>query len=588
MNRVKIEEALKKCIAILDASEDEFKSSKEKLSELLSRLNKGRFHLAVLGQFKRGKSTLVNALLGENILPVAVVPLTAIPTFIFFGDKIYVKIFYSNREEDVEFFEDVESIKNFLEKYVTEKGNPENKLNISHVEIYYPSKLLKRGFVLIDTPGIGSTFHHNTEITVNFLPQCDAALFVTSADPPLTEMEVQFLKSVKSHVPKIFYVLNKIDYLDSDELTASMDFFKEILLQQEISEDSIEVYGVSAKKALKSKINNDKNQYKQSNFDILENAILDFMEKEKFKILCNAISKKSIDIIENILMQLKISIRSYETPLEELEKKIKILEEKIEEAKSRKTVVGDVLKGDMKRVESFLDSEADKLKDKAFEHFSGEIKKIIEDTNVNTIKENVQNYLNEKIPPYFEKEFGKFSRNFSEKASEILSSHEDKAVEVIESIRKNAAQLMNIPYKPLHGEKGLKMRLKPYWVVNRWDTTLTAISNTLVDMVVGKGLLKRRLLKRYLEKLEILIYSNIENLRWPIYQGVQDTFREFSYDFENQMQEVIAATKGAVEKAVKSKREETGRISYEVEKLKEFVGNIENVKFKLQEETNNL
>ncbi len=63
----------------------------------------------------------------------------------------------------------------FLEEYVTEAANPGNRLGINHVEVASPAEILSRGVVLIDTPGIGSTFRHNTEATLNFLPQCDAA-----------------------------------------------------------------------------------------------------------------------------------------------------------------------------------------------------------------------------------------------------------------------------------------------------------------------------------------------------------------------------------------------------------------------------
>ena len=72
----------------------EFSHYHDKLSDLSLRLSEGRFHLAVLGQFKRGKSTLLNALMGEAILPVGIVPLAAAPTFIQFGDPPGVRVLY--------------------------------------------------------------------------------------------------------------------------------------------------------------------------------------------------------------------------------------------------------------------------------------------------------------------------------------------------------------------------------------------------------------------------------------------------------------------------------------------------------------
>ena len=74
----------------------DFQADAERLGKLAERLQEGRFHLAVLGQFKRGKSTLLNALLGEEVLPAAVVPLTARPTFIRHGEQRRVRVVFED------------------------------------------------------------------------------------------------------------------------------------------------------------------------------------------------------------------------------------------------------------------------------------------------------------------------------------------------------------------------------------------------------------------------------------------------------------------------------------------------------------
>ena len=89
--------------------------------------------------------------------------------------------------------------------FVTENSNPKNLKGVLQVEITHPAAIL-RDVVLIDTPGIGSTYRHNTEATMNFLPQCDAALFVISADPPIMEVEVTFLKEIRSRAAQVFLV----------------------------------------------------------------------------------------------------------------------------------------------------------------------------------------------------------------------------------------------------------------------------------------------------------------------------------------------------------------------------------------------
>ena len=206
-----------------------FSSDEGKIQLLKERLNEGRFHLAILGQFKRGKSSLLNAFLGEAILPTSVVPLTAIPTFVEYGQERKITIrYHDNRPPEEYSNKSLDEINKILEAFVTEEGNPENHLGVLQVEILHPAPILKHGVVLIDTPGIGSTFTHNTQATLNFLPQCDAALFVVSADPPLTEVESQFLQNVFPKVSQLFFIFNKIDYLNDREKEAAVGFFKKV------------------------------------------------------------------------------------------------------------------------------------------------------------------------------------------------------------------------------------------------------------------------------------------------------------------------------------------------------------------------
>lgn len=211
----------------------EFENYCRDLIDLKSRFAEGRFHLAVLGQFKRGKSTLLNALTGEAILPAGVVPLTAAPTFIQCGETLKIQVRYQDGRAADEFTgASIDESKNYLAGFVTEEGNPQNKRGVAEVEVSLPAGILSGGVVLIDTPGIGSTFRHNTLATLDFLQQCDAALFLISADPPITEMELEFLRRVREKVPRLFFVLNKIDYLDDRERKQALDFYKRVLAEQ--------------------------------------------------------------------------------------------------------------------------------------------------------------------------------------------------------------------------------------------------------------------------------------------------------------------------------------------------------------------
>ncbi len=183
----------------------------ERLGELGKRLRSSSFHVAILGEFKRGKSTLVNALIGHELLPTGVLPLTSVVTRVRWGTEPGAWIA----------FESGERLKVSLDRladFVTESANPANRAGVAEVDVRVPSDLLRTGVVVMDTPGVGSTLAHNTEETMRLLPDVDAAIFVTATDPPISDSEIGFLHAVRDHAHKMFFVLNKADAVQPQEL----------------------------------------------------------------------------------------------------------------------------------------------------------------------------------------------------------------------------------------------------------------------------------------------------------------------------------------------------------------------------------
>jgi ribosome biogenesis GTPase A len=144
---------------------------------LAARLLDRSFNLVVVGEFKRGKSTLINALLGRDLLPTGVIPLTSVVTVLQFGmDAAASLIFDDGHTETVSFDK--------LPEFVTERGNPKNVRGVREAHVMLPAPCLMDGIRVIDTPGIGSMHTHNTDLTYRYLPQADAVIFVASADQP--------------------------------------------------------------------------------------------------------------------------------------------------------------------------------------------------------------------------------------------------------------------------------------------------------------------------------------------------------------------------------------------------------------------
>jgi GTPase SAR1 family protein len=249
-----------------------------RLAELADRLREQRLQIAVLGQFKRGKSTLLNALLGVPLAPMAVTPLTAIPTFIESGDGYRLRcVFRSGNVEQIG-APDSQSLGALLADRVTEERNPHNRLGLERVHAILPSTFA-HGAVLIDTPGIGSSHRHNTETAHAVLSDCDAALFVVSPDPPITEAELDYVRAVRKTVPCLILVMNKIDLVDGEDRAAATEYLRRVASETAGLADA-PMFCVSARRALMAKVRNDGKALNDSGLTELEHYLTTFITNE--------------------------------------------------------------------------------------------------------------------------------------------------------------------------------------------------------------------------------------------------------------------------------------------------------------------
>jgi predicted GTPase len=181
------------------------------------RVSEGRFYVACIGQFKRGKSSVLNALVGDNVLPTGVVPVTAVPTIVRYGRRPAARVrFEAGEWRDIP----VDAV----DEYVSEEKNPENAKHVAALEVFVPSRLLATGMCLVDTPGLGSVFTGNTAATQAFIPHIDAALIVIGADPPLAGEELLLVEAVARHVQDLIVALNKADRTTDAERAEAMAF----------------------------------------------------------------------------------------------------------------------------------------------------------------------------------------------------------------------------------------------------------------------------------------------------------------------------------------------------------------------------
>lgn len=173
--------------------------------------------VAVVGRFKVGKSSFLNSILGRDLAPVAVLPLTAVVTRMRYGarDRALVK-HLDGRDQEIPLDD--------LADHVTEQRNPGNEKAVAIVDVETPSLRPYEGIRFVDTPGLGSVFTHNTRTSMDWLPRIGAALLAVSIDQPLSEYDIALLKELSKHTPEVSILLTKADLVTPQELADVADF----------------------------------------------------------------------------------------------------------------------------------------------------------------------------------------------------------------------------------------------------------------------------------------------------------------------------------------------------------------------------
>lgn len=240
----------------------------------LKRLAEDRFYLTLVGQFSRGKTTLMNALLGIDRLPTGVVPVTSVIT----------AVSYNSRERVIMHFEGSnlthETSLSEIREWITEQGNPGNRRKIELAEVQLPAEILRRGAFLVDTPGLGSAIVENTATTNHFLPQIDALILVTSFEFPLSQEEILFLRKARLLGRKLFIAVNKADLCSGEQQREILEFIEHRLGDECVEEASL--FAVSAADALAAKLAKDEKRLERSGMPCFERALIDYLVSERY------------------------------------------------------------------------------------------------------------------------------------------------------------------------------------------------------------------------------------------------------------------------------------------------------------------
>lgn len=441
----------------------------DELDGLGKRLQEHVFSVGIMGEFKRGKSTVINALLGQEIVPADVVPCSATLNYVKWDANKRAEIhFKDGTKTEVS----VDELANYVTK-ITE-ASAQNAENVEDAVVYYPCPFCQNGVQIVDTPGLNDD-ERMTEISEKVIPTLDAIIMVVTADSPFSQSEAEFVRNkvMSSDLGRIIFLVNKIDLIDEDDRPRLLSSIREKIQSSVLGKMEL-VYGkdskeyqsakdkigeirllpVSAKKALKGKLKNDAAMLQNSGYTEFESALSKLLTEERGML-------ELIHPVNQLLSAGKETTQTIETRLDALAMSTAEFEEvqkdsiaKIEETRNRKkeeihtlrtkgkTLYANLLPeieplyADMESslsayVQTCEIRESDIATDAARQNFSAEMSQ--------TLNHEIENQLSvqlERLQVKIQEQLGRdidnmegFAREFEEALSEIHINLRDSAAE---------------------------------------------------------------------------------------------------------------------------------------------------------------
>ncbi|GAB5081836.1 hypothetical protein Osc1_10090 [Hominimerdicola sp. 21CYCFAH17_S] len=308
---------------LLRLSEDiSLVNTAQSIRETIDKSDDDHFEVAIVGEFKRGKSTLINALLGQEVLPADVLPATATLNRVTYSEEPYVQVEYKNGTSERV---DIDQLENYVTKLTCEAE--ERAETVKEATVYYDTDFCRNNVDIIDTPGLNDD-EQMTNVTLSILPKIDAAVFVISANSPFSQFEKDFLekKMLTSDVGRIIFVVNCFGTFSQEDENKIVETVRSRITKyvmdkakKVMGEDSREfavykrkigtprVIGLYAKRALTAKKIEDPKLLEESNFPEFEKALETMLTKERgviaLQILANKITNSGTEILRSVVMQ---------------------------------------------------------------------------------------------------------------------------------------------------------------------------------------------------------------------------------------------------------------------------------------------
>lgn len=294
-------------------------TASDNLDKLGKKVNNDTFKIQVIGTFKNGKSTFINSLLGEAVLPAYALPCTAVINEVKYGEKKEAILYFRNplpenlpasisskalahmQKHNMKDVPPLHIEYSELEHYVVIPMGEDPKEMLlespyEKVELFWPLDMLKEGVEIVDSPGLEED-DTRTRVTMDYLTKADAILFVLTADRLCSQAELDFIENNLHEFgfTDPFFIVNRFDLIPDNQREGIMRFAK-----MKLGEFSTnEIFYVSAQQALDGEVQGNQSLYEESQMGAFTKRLSEFLTKDKGKIKLSQPARELKRILNN-------------------------------------------------------------------------------------------------------------------------------------------------------------------------------------------------------------------------------------------------------------------------------------------------
>jgi GTP-binding protein EngB required for normal cell division len=511
------------------------------------RLSQGLAYVALLGQFKRGKSSLLNALIGRALLPVGVTPVTSVVTVVRYGPSVAARA----RDESGRW---QEIAPERLGDYVSEEGNPGNRRQVAIVEVFAPSPLLANGMCLVDTPGVGSVIAANTESTLAFVPHIDAAIAVLGVDPPISSEELDLVEQAARAPTRLVVVLNKADRFGDREREEAIRFTRRVLARR-LGGDPPPIHEVSALDILSGNA-------PSAGWLDLRRELERLSAAAESRLAREAERRETSRIVQRLLRRVAEHEAALSRPIEETEARIAALAASVRAGELALGDLGYLLRSESDRLsadlrtrrEAFLADEVPEAREEllhALPSLAGtNRRKNAYDTARRIAREHLEGWA-AREEPASESRYREAMRRFDELAEEFLERF-------LGQVGPEAQRLSTVP----RSTPGLRVRSRRFYT-EVLEGTSPKLFDFVFDAISPPPRSRLRISRDAAHVLERLLDTNSARVQNDLIDRVEESRRLLEIDVRSRLREALEAAHALLSRARRLRQEGAERLTAE-------------------------